>query len=338
MSVTKYVLRRLALAVLTLIGVSIASFLLVHVVPGDPVRAILGPFGTPELVDRLTAKMGLDKPLPAQYLHYVSRVLHGDLGQSYRTQNTVLEDIALRWPATLELVLLALFIALVVGIALGVGAALRRNSPLDYLCTLVGVTGISVPVFWLGLVLLLIFFVELGWAPAPIGRMGFAVSPPDTITGFYTIDSVLTGNWEALRSSLAHLALPVVSLSFLPLAPITRMTRSAMIEALHSDYVRGARIAGLSEWHIVLRVAFRNALIPIVTLAGILLGYMVSGSVLVETVFSWPGLGFYVTRALMGLDYQPVQGIVLLVGVIFVFLNLVVDLFYFAIDPRIRVS
>jgi peptide/nickel transport system permease protein len=338
MTVRKYVIRRLILALVTLIGVSVTSFLLVNVVPGDPVRAILGPFATPELVARLTAKMGLDRPLPEQYIRYMSRVLQGDLGQSYRTQNSVLQDIAQRWPATLELVLLAFLLALVVGIALGVGAALKRNGPLDYLCTLIGVTGISIPVFWMGLVLLIIFFVKLGWAPAPIGRVALDMRPPQAITGFYTIDSILTANWAALRSSLAHLALPVISLCLLPLAPITRMTRSSMIEVLHSDYVRAARIAGLSEAHIVLRIAFRNALIPIVTLVGVLLGYMISGSVLVETVFSWPGLGFYLTRALTSLDYQPVQGIILLVGAMFVFLNLTVDLLYFVIDPRIRVS
>jgi len=333
----RYLARRLALLVLVVFGISIVAFLLVHVLPGDPARSRLGVFATEELVQLKRAEMGLDKSLPEQYVSYMGNVFRGDLGDSWRTHNPVAEDFVERFPATIELALAALLIAVVLGVSLGVAAALRRNGPFDHLATLLGILGISAPVFWIGLLLIIAFVTQLHVLPAPLGRLSSDVAAPAQITGLYVIDSLLTANWEALRSSLLYLVLPAVTLGILPLAPITRMTRAAMIEALDSDFVRAARALGLSRMQVVLKIALRNALIPVVSMVGLQLGYLVGGAVLVEIVFTWSGIGLYLYRSVIGLDFAPIQSLVLIVGVLFALINLAVDMLYFAIDPRIRV-
>lgn len=338
MTIRRFVARRLTLVIVALLGVVTLSFLLVNVVPGDPVKAILGPYATPDTVAVQRQRMGLDKSLPTQYERYLRHLLSGDLGYSYRTQSPVTDDLKRRFPPTLELAAASFLLAVVIGVPLGVLAAVRRNSVFNYLATIFGVVGISAPAFWIGLILLLVFFEKLHWVPAPFGQLDPALNSPTHITGLYVVDSLITGNWRVFIDALHHLMLPMITLALLPLAPITRITKGAMAEALSSDFVRAARAAGLPNRDVVVRVALRNSLIPIVTLIGPLLGYLVGGNVLVETVFGWPGIGDYLTRAITAHDYQSVQSLVLIIGAVFVFLNLLVDLLYFVIDPRIRVT
>ena len=338
MSIVQYVGRRLVLLVFVLLGVTMFSFLLVNVVPGDPARVRLGAYATDELIAVRRAEMGLDKPLWEQYVIYVSNALKGDLGTSYRTSHPVVQDIQERLPQTIELAVSALLIAALVGIPLGIAAAVRRHSIFDYVCTFFGVLGVSAPVFWVGLVLIVVFVTKLHLFPPPMGQIDPFSEQPDRVTGLLIVDSLFTGNWPVLLSALHHLALPALALSLLPMAPLTRMTRSVMIETLQSDFVRAARAIGLPQREIIFRVALRNALIPIVTLLGILLGYLIGGQVLVETVFNWNGIGQYLTRSIMGVDYAPVQSLVLLIAIFYALMNLVIDVLYFMIDPRIRVT
>jgi peptide/nickel transport system permease protein len=332
------VLRRIVLLVPVLLGVTLVTFLLTRVIPGDPIASLVSSQASPELRQSLIHQYGLDQPIVVQYFDYVRNLLQGDLGISFSTSHSVLSDLGSRFGATFELTLYAMIVALATGIPLGILAAVRRGRVIDHLSRVLAVSGIALPVFWTSLMLLYLLFFKAHILPAPYGRINPRIDAPEQITGLFTIDSLLTGNWSALGSSVQTLALPVAVLAFSVMAPIARITRSGMIEALEADYVRAARSLGLSARTVVLRHAFRNALLPLVTMVAVLYGYLLGGVVLVENVFAWPGLGNYVFTAITSNDYPAVQGFILYATTIYVLLFLIVDLLFIAIDPRLRVG
>ncbi|MGO8916554.1 MAG: ABC transporter permease [Stellaceae bacterium] len=336
MGFTNYLARRLALVVPTLFGVTLISFFLTYLLPGNPALVKAGPLATPQYVAEMEHQMGLDRPLPVQYWRYVSGLFRGDLGESASTGRPVLQDFLQRLPATLEVTVAALFIAIVVGVPLGVLSAVHRDSLIDHLGRILGVAGVAMPSFWTGLLLIYVFFYLLGVAPAPLGRLGPGVSPPAHITGLYVVDSILTGNWRTLALSLYQLMLPAATLGFSVMAPLARMVRSTMLEILESDYIKAAWAAGLPRRRVIYGDALRNALIPVVTILGVVFGFLMAGNAVVETVFAWPGIGNYAVTALMTKDSGPIQSFVLFVAVMYVIVNLAVDLIYGLVDPRIR--
>lgn len=318
-----------------LLGISVITFFITHVIPGDPLYILLSPYAKEEDIQKARVELGLDRPLYVQYGIYIRNILQGDLGYAYRTRQPVIEDLKQRVPATFELTILSLCLAVLVGLPLGIRAAVNRDKWFDHVIRVLSVGGVSIPIFWTGVVL--IYFLYFKWqiAPPPLGRMGINDVPPETITGMYIIDSILTRNWEALATSLKYIALPAITLGFAMLAPILRITRNSMLEVLNSNYVRTARSLGLKPNTVMYRDALRNALLPVVTSIGLILGWSLGGEVLVEVVFSWPGLGYYAVNSILNTDYAPVQGFVLLTATIYVLVNLVVDLLYTLIDPRI---
>ena len=326
--------RRLFNLVWVVIGVSLITFTISHLVPGDPARLVAGDRATPEIVAAVRAELGLDKPLTVQYLHYMDQLLHGDLGTSIRTRRPVIQDIAAFFPATLELALVALLLATLVGIPLGVLSAVYRNKPVDHIARIVAVTGVSTPAFWLGLGLIVVFYGHLGWFPGG-GRLDQGLTPPPHVTGLYLVDAVIAGDWSLIPNILDHLLLPAVTLGFVHLGIVARQIRSSMLEQLGEDYVRTARAYGLSAWAVILRHALPNALIPSVTMLGLALGDLLYGAVLTETVFSWPGMGAYVVDSIQALDFPAVMGFAVVVSFAYVILNLLVDLVYRRLDPRI---
>jgi peptide/nickel transport system permease protein len=332
-----YAARRIVLLIPVLLGVTFVTFLLTRVIPGDPIDQLISPLASPQERAALIQQHGLDEPIWKQYLLYIKGLLHGDLGTSFTTSHSVLSDLTSRFGATFELTLYAMLLALAVGIPFGIIAAVRSGGWVDHVVRTLSVAGIAFPVFWTSLTLLYVFFLKLHWLPGPSGRIDPNVSPPTQITGLYTVDSLLTANWEALRSSAEALVLPVSVLAFAVMAPIARITRSGMVEALESDYVRAARSLGLSE-RTIRRHAFRNAVLPLITMVAIVYGYLLGGVVLVENIFSWPGLGSYVFNAITSSDYPAVQGFILYATTLYVVLFLIVDLLYMAIDPRIRTA
>jgi len=333
-----YFLRRLSLVIPTLIGVTIITFTLTYVLPGNPAVVKAGPLVSPEVVKELEKEMGLDQPAWVQYGRYISGVLRGDLGQSASTGRPVLQDFKQRLPATLELTLASLLIALVIGIPLGVQSAVHRDTAIDHLGRIVGVAGVAMPTFWTGLLGLYFFFYLLGVAPPPLGRIGSGIAPPQAITGLYVVDSLLTGNWEALASSLHQLMLPALTLGLSVMAPIARMVRSTMLEILESDYIKAAWAAGIPRRRVIYSDALANALIPVVTILGIVFGFLMAGNAVVESVFAWPGIGNYAITSLMTKDSGPIQSFVLFVALLYVILNFVIDMVYGLIDPRIRLD
>jgi peptide/nickel transport system permease protein len=335
MRILIYTLKRLLLLIPILLGISIITFAITHIIPGDPLYILLSPYAKEEDVQKARIELGLDQPLYVQYGIYLTDVLHGDLGYAYRTRKPVIEDLKQRFPATFELTSLSLFLAVLVGLPMGVQAAVKRDTWLDHIVRVVSVGGVSIPIFWTGVVLIYIFYFKLQIAPPPLGRMGLNDIAPDTITGLYILDSILTRNWEALVTSLKYIALPAITLGFAMLAPIMRITRNSMLEVLDSNYVRTARSLGLKPHAVMYRDALRNALLPVVTSIGLVFGWSLGGEVLVEVVYSWPGLGYYAVNSILNTDYAPVQGFVLLTATIYVSVNLIVDLLYTVIDPRI---
>lgn len=331
-----YFLRRLLLVVPTLLGVTIITFTLTYVLPGNPAVVKAGPLVSPEVVAELEKSMGLDQPAWVQYWRYISGVLHGDLGTSSSTGRPVLEDFEQRLPATLELTLASLLIALLVGIPLGVQSAVHRDTAIDHIGRIVGVAGVAMPTFWTGLLALYVFFYLLGVAPPPLGRLGADITPPQSITGLYVIDSLLTGNWPALWSSLHQLMLPAATLGLSVMAPVARMVRSTMLEILESDYIKAAWAAGIPRRRVIYGDALANAMIPVVTILGIVFGFLMAGNAVVESVFAWPGIGNYAISSLMTKDSGPIQSFVLFVAVLYVAVNFLVDILYGLIDPRIR--
>lgn len=332
------ILRRIALLVPVLLGVTLVTFFLTHVIPGNPIALLVGSQASPALRHQLYVQYGLNKPIFVQYLDYIWQLLHGNLGTSFTTSHPVLSDLTSRFGATFELTFYAMLLALAVGVPLGILAAVRRNKFIDHVSRVLSVGGIAFPVFWTSLMLLYLLYLRAGIFPAPDGRISPLTQPPKDITGLYTIDALLTGNWSALSSSVDQLILPVCVLAFGVMAPIARITRSGMIEALGSDYVRAAHSFGLSSRKVIIGHAFRNALLPLITMIAVLYGYLLGGVVLVENIFAWPGLGQYVYTAITSSDYPAVQGFILYATTIYVFLFLAVDLLYLAIDPRVRAA
>lgn len=329
------VLLRCAQAVPVVIGVVIISFLLTRALPGDPAVYFAGIMADEASIEETRIAMGLDKPLPQQFFIYVGDLLRGDLGMSLTSGRPVATDLANRLPASLELTLTALILASVIAIPLGVLAATRPGTWVDHLCRVVVTAGVSLPTFFTGIVLIFVFYYLLGIAPSPLGRLDFIYLEPDHITGFYLIDAALIGDWETWRGAAKQLVLPAGTLALFTLAPLARMTRAAMLTALSSDFIRTARAAGLTNRKVLYGYAFRNALLPVVTTLGMVFSFALGANVLVEKVFAWPGIGSYAVEALVVSDYAAVQWFVLAMALLFVLLNLVIDLLYTAIDPRI---
>ncbi|UCH18238.1 MAG: ABC transporter permease subunit [Burkholderiales bacterium] len=330
----RFVLTRLSLVVPTFIGMTLLAFFLIRLVPGDPIETLAGERGIdPARHAALVKAYGLDRPVLVQYAIYLGRLAHGDLGRSMITQAPVLREFAALFPATIELAVCAILFALVVGIPAGMLAAVRRNTVLDHGVMVGSLTGYSMPIFWWGLLLILLFSVQLGWTPVS-GRIGvqYYFEP---VTGFHLVDAWLSGEPGALRSAAAHLVLPMIVLGTNPLAIIARMTRSSMLEVLGEDYIRTARAKGLSATRVVALHAFRNALIPVVTVIGLQVSVLFTGAILTETIFSWPGVGKWMIEAISRRDYPVLQGGLLLLGGVVMTVNLLVDLTYGLINPRI---
>jgi dipeptide transport system permease protein len=334
----KQIGKRLTTVIPSLIGVIVVTFLLTRVLPGDTAAYFAGPAATPAAIEEVRKQLGLDRPLPEQFLRYVVDLAHGDLGKSLTTGQAVTADIAARLPASAELTLLGLLLAALIAIPLGVVAAVRQGSLIDHACRVITTAGVSLPVFFTGLLLAYVFYYRLGWAAEPIGRLGFLYTAPPFVTGFYLLDSLIAGDLEVFQAAAAQLVLPVTTLAIFALAPIARMTRASMLSVLASDFVRTARANGLSSLTVIVTYAFRNALLPVVTTLGMVFSFLLGANVLVEKVFAWPGIGSYAVEALITSDFAPVQGFVLTMAVLYVLLNLAIDLLYGLIDPRIGVE
>ena len=332
---SRRVLNRLLQAVPTIFGILVVCFLLTRALPGDPAAYFAGDMADEASIEQVRENLGLNQSMPMQFVSYVSDLAQGDLGVAISTGQTVTQELAKRLPASLELTLAALLLSLVIAIPMGVLAATRPNTWVDHLCRFLVTAGVSLPTFFTGLALLYVFYYLLGWAPPPIGRLDMMFLPPETVTGFYTIDSLIAGDWALFKASLAQMALPVITLALFTLAPIARMTRAAMLQTLSSDYVRTARAAGLSGRRVLVTYAFRNALLPVVTTLGMVFSFVLGANVLVEKVFAWPGIGSFAVEALVVSDYAAVQGFVLSMALLFVSLNLLIDLAYTLIDPRV---
>ena len=327
---------RLGAALPALVGVVIGTFLLTRVLPGDPAAYFAGPTATAEAIAQVKAAMGLDKPLAVQFADYTTALVKGDLGMSLTTGQPVIRDLAARLPASAELTLCGLLLAVVVAIPMGIAAAVRQGSWIDQLCRTVATAGVSLPVFFTGLLLVYVFYFLLGWSPAPVGRLDAYATAPVTRTGFYLIDSLLAGDLETFRGAAAQLILPATTLGLFALAPIARITRASMLATLDAEFVRTARASGLSGPMVVLGYAFRNSLLPVITSLGMVFSFLLGANVLVEKVFAWPGVGSYAVEALIASDFAPVQGFVLAMAILYVALNLTVDMANRALDPRAR--
>jgi ABC-type dipeptide/oligopeptide/nickel transport system permease component len=332
------IFKRLAGALPNLFGIVLITFLLTRALPGDPAAFFAGPAGTQEAVEQVREKLGLNRTLPEQFWIYLKDLARGDLGQALSTGLPVREELISRLPASLELVLASLAFAIVVAIPLGIAAARHPNSWIDHACRLVTTAGVSLPTFFTGLLLAYVFYFLLGWAPSPIGRLDPYLTAPATITGFYTVDSLLAGDVKLFIASAKQMLLPVLTLGIFVLAPIARMTRASMIAVLSADFVRTARASGLSTPTVLVRYALRNALLPVITTMGMVFSFLLGMSVIVEKVFAWPGVGSFALEALVASDYAPVQGFVLTMAVLYTLLNLVIDLLYVVIDPRVRLA
>ncbi|HXX39574.1 MAG TPA: ABC transporter permease [bacterium] len=333
--VTRYVLRRLLLLPPLLVGVSLLLFVLTHLVPADPAKLIAGEHAGPEQLAAVRHTFGLDRPLPQQYLVFLARLARGDLGTSMLTNGPVMGDLAQYFPATVELAASAMLLTIVLGIPIGVLSAVRRGGMTDLLAQVLSLSGLSFPVFFFGILLQLVFVRWLGWLPLS-GRLGITAVPPPHITGLYVVDSLLTGKFQDLGSALSHLVLPALTLALSSLAPTVRMTRSTMLESLSQDYTRTAWAKGIAPLGVLVHHALRNALIPVITVLGLYTGGLLGGVFLVELVFTWPGVGLYSVNAITALDYPGIMGASLLLTVVFVLVNLGVDVLYAVVDPRIR--
>jgi peptide/nickel transport system permease protein len=329
-----YVTKRLLLLIPVLLGVSILSFSLIRLAPGDPARTIAGEHASPQTISAIREKYGLDKPFTTQYWVWLKRVLRGDLGRSIVSNEYVTREILDRFPNTMELTFFAMFIAVAVGAVAGIVSASRQYSVIDYTTMGVALFGVSMPVFWLGIMLMMIFGVFLKWLP--IGGRIDTLIPFRRVTGLYLLDSLIGWNGPALASSFRHLIMPSIALATIPMATIARVTRSSMLEVLRQDFIRTERAKGLSERVVIYKHAARNALLPVVTVIGLEFGLLLAGAILTETIFAWPGIGRYVVNAVRMRDYPAVQGCLLFFALTFVVVNLITDLLYVLIDPRIK--
>lgn len=332
----KYVTKRILMVIPVMIGVSIIVFSLMRVFSPDPAPIVLGQHATQQQMESWREKQGLEGSIVTQYVRYVKGALHGDLGVSYYTNTPVAKEIGARFPATIELAVAAILFASLVGVTLGVIAAVRKNSVFDAAGTIVALLGVSIPIFWLGILFIMFFSGFLHLLPSG-GRINVLLEPAH-ITGFYMVDAILTGNWAALQDAAIHIVLPALTLGMYSMAIITRMTRSSMLEVLNQDYVRTARAKGIAEVRVIGKHGLRNSLIPVVTVIGLQFGSLLGGALLTESIFSWPGIGKFTVDCILKSDFPVVQGIVLLVAVVFVLVNLAADLGYAFLDPRIKYS
>ena len=329
-----FLLKRVFLLILSLIGVTLMVFVISHVIPADPVAIALGPEATAEQIQGLREAWGLNQPLYIQYGIFLKNLIRGDLGYSLVSRRAVTEELRYYFPATLELTTVSMMISIVLGIFIGIVSAVRRNRFFDHLTRTYCIFGISMPIFWLGLLLLLLFYVKLGWLPGG-GRIADGIEV-QSITGLLIADCLFTGNWLGLGSSLLHLILPAFCLSSSFLATISRIARSSVLQVIREDYVRTARAKGLPEFKVLAIHVLRNSLLPVITISGILYGQLLGGAVLTETIFSWPGMGRYVVRSILNLDFQPILGFTVLCALLYALANLVVDLLYSIVNPQIR--
>jgi ABC-type dipeptide/oligopeptide/nickel transport system permease component len=327
--------KRLLAAVPSVIGVLIVTFLLTRALPGDPAAFFAGPAATQQAIDEVRKSLGLDKTLPEQFVVYLKDLSTGNLGNSIATGQPVLTEIRTRLPASLELTLYGLLVSVLIAVPLGILAATRPGSLIDHACRVITTAGVSLPAFFTGLLLVYLLYYRLGWAPAPLGRLDIFFSAPMTVTGLYTIDALIEGNLETFRAACAQLLLPVIALAIFTMAPLARMTRAAMLEVLSSDFIRTARASGLPKGKIIYGYAFRNAMLPVITTLGMVFSFLLGANVLVEKVFSWPGIGTFAIEALIASDYAPIQGFVLTMAMLYVALNLAIDVLYIVIDPRV---
>ena len=330
--------RRLAGAIPSVIGVIVVTFVLTRALPGDPAAFFAGPAASAQAIQEVRTKLGLDRSLMGQFVVYMRAIVHGDLGTSLTTGQRVLHDLLTRLPASLELTLCALCLAVGVALPLGVWAATHPDSWIDHAARVLTTAGVSLPTFFTGLTLVYVFYFLLGWVPAPLGRLDVFLSPPDEVTGFYLVDSLLMGDPGLFWACLRQLMLPTITLGVFSMAPIARMTRAAMLGVLSSDFIRTARASGLAHGTVLYTYALRNALLPVVTTLGMVFSFMLGANVLVEKVFAWPGIGSYALEALITSDYAPVQGFVLTMALLYVGLNLLIDILYGFIDPRVRIE
>ena len=330
-----YIIRRILILIPTLLGVSVIVFFMLRITPGDPAELLLGERATEEALHEIREHLGLNEPLHVQYGLFLKRLMKGDLGETIWSRQKVWIEVKERFPATIELSVVALFISCFFGIIFGIISATRQYSIFDYLSMLGALIGVSMPIFWLGLVFMLIFSVNLGWLPLS-GRISIGVDL-EVITNFYILDAVLTKNWGALKDVLWHIIMPAVTLSTIPMAIVARMTRSSMLEVLRQDYIKTAKAKGLSQFIVTFKHALRNALIPVVTTIGLQFGVALGGAILTETIFAWPGVGKWMFDAVMKRDYMVIQGGTLVIAAVFVVINLMVDVLYAVINPRISV-
>jgi ABC-type dipeptide/oligopeptide/nickel transport system permease component len=330
--------RRLIVAVPGIVGVIVVTFLLNRALPGDPAAFFAGPAATQQAIDEIRVKLGLDKTLPEQFILYVRDLARGDLGRSLTTGQPVTRDLLARLPASLELTLCGLLLAVSVALPLGVLSATRPGSVFDHASRILTTAGVSLPIFFTGLLLVYVFYYLLGWAPAPLGRIDTFTSPPPPVTGLFLLDAAIARDGATFAAAARQLVLPAVTLGIFAMAPIARMTRAAMLGVLSSDFIRTARASGLTPQTVLVTYALRNALLPVVTLLGMVFSFLLGANVLVEKVFAWPGVGSYALEALIASDYAPVQGFVLTMASLYVLLNLTIDVVYGLIDPRVRID
>ncbi|MFV2043634.1 MAG: ABC transporter permease [Anaerolineales bacterium] len=336
MRLIRYAVRRILLLVPVLLIATFIAFFLTRILPGNPIDRVIPPYISDERRAEIKREAGLDRPFYEQFAVYLLDLSRGDMGVSYTTAQPVVDDLRARLPATFELVVPALSLAIGLGIPIGVFGAINKDHWGDHIGRVLSVLGVSLPIFWLALILVYVFFFRLELAPGPLGRLHPLLTAPKRITGLYTIDALLRGNWEVFRSAAANLVLPTITLGFTAMAPIARMTRSSMVEALESEYVRAAICMGMPKRVIYLQHAFKNALLPILTITAAVFGYALGGDVLVEFIFSWPGLGLYAFNAILASDFPAIQGFILLVTGIYVLVYLGVDLATTVLDPRVE--
>ena len=333
---SRFILHRFVSLIPTLLGISVLVFFMIHLIPGDPAEMMLGERASEQSLRQVREELGLDKPLYVQYGRFMSRLVRGDLGRAFKTNEKITTEIAERFPATIELSIAAMIIATVFGMTAGIISATRQYSIFDYTSMVFSLVGVSMPIFWLGLVLMIIFSLNLGWLPLS-GRLSYDVSL-ETVTRIYLLDSVLTRNWPAFKDALWHLVMPAFTLSTIPMAIIARITRSSMLEVLRQDYIRTARAKGLAPRVVYLKHGLKNALIPVITVIGLQFGILMGGAILTETIFAWPGIGKWILDAVYARDFHAVQGGTMLVAATFVLINMLVDILYAWVNPRIKVS
>ncbi len=331
-----FIVNRVLSLIPTVLGISVLVFFMIHLVPGDPAEMMLGERASEQALQEVREQLGLDRPLYVQYGRFLSRLAQGDLGRALRTNEKITTEIAERFPATLELSLVAMCFATVLGMLAGIMSATRQYSLFDYGSMIASLIGVSMPIFWLGLVLMIIFSVNLGWVPLS-GRLSYHVQL-ETITNLYLLDSLLTRNWIAFKDAIWHILLPAFTLSTIPMAIVARITRSSMLEVLRQDYIRTAKAKGLSPTIVHYKHALKNALIPVITVIGLQFGILMGGAILTETIFAWPGIGLWILNAVYARDFNAVQGGTMLIATTFVTINMIVDILYAWVNPRIKVS